>query len=321
MKKIALAIWMFTVASNLLLAQETPKDRRKNPEIMVVPSDNWCIQNGFIETFDDQGTSREVPNYKKAFQNSSDLLSVLAGINQAFASRSMPALNLEQELKKLEAQSAEDALLTSKSGAGVSESPMDRLMKTAKADIIIQLTWTVNRNGMARSVTFTLQGLDAYTGKEIASATGTGPASYTPELAVMLEEAVSAHMDNFLARLQEHFDDLLDKGRAIEFRVKTFSSWDKDLETEDYGDDELSSLIEKWVGANTVDGNFNLVDASENMMLFKDVRISFFDDKGKALSARSWANALRKHLKDTYQIESKLMTKGLGQAQLVIGEK
>jgi len=55
--------------------------------------------------------------------------------------------------------------------------------------------------------------------------------------------------------------------------------------------------------------------------LFKDVRISFFDDKGKALSARSWANALRKHLKDTYQIESKLMTKGLGQAQLVIGEK
>jgi hypothetical protein len=321
MKKIALAIWMFTVASNLLLAQEAPKDRRKNPEIMVVPSDNWCIQNGFIETFDDQGTSREVPNYKKAFQNSSDLLSVLAGINQAFASRSMPALNLEQELKKLEAQSAEDALLTSKSGAGVSESPMDRLMKTAKADIIIQLTWTVNRNGMARSVTFTLQGLDAYTGKEIASATGTGPASYTPELAVMLEEAVSAHMDNFLARLQEHFDDLLDKGRAIEFRVKTFSSWDKDLETEDYGDDELSSLIEKWVGANTVDGNFNLVDASENMMLFKDVRISFFDDKGKALSARSWANALRKHLKDTYQIESKLMTKGLGQAQLVIGEK
>lgn len=321
MKKIALAIWMFTVASNLLLAQEAPKDRRKNPEIMVVPSDNWCIQNGFIETFDDQGKSREVPNYKKAFQNSSDLLSVLAGINQAFASRSMPALNLEQELKKLEAQSAEDALLTSKSGAGVSESPMDRLMKSAKADIIIQLTWTVNRNGMARSITFTLQGLDAYTGKEIASATGTGPASYTPELAVMLEEAVSAHMDNFLARLQEHFDDLLDKGRAIEFRVKTFSSWDKDLETEDYGDDELSSLIEKWVGGNTVDGNFNLADASENMMLFKDVRIPFFDDKGKALSARSWANTLRKHLKDTYQIESKLMTKGLGQAQLVIGEK
>ena len=45
-------------------------------------------------------------------------------------------------------------------------------------------------------------------------------------------------------------------------------------------------------------------------MLFEQVRIPMYDDKGKAIDARGWANDLRKHLK-TLGIESKLMHKGL----------
>jgi len=80
-------------------------------------------------------------------------------------------------------------------------------------------------------------------------------------------------------------------------------------------------LIEKWVSDNTVQGRFNTTDATENMMLFEQVRIPLFDAENKAVDARKWANGLRKFLKETYQIESKLMMKGLGQASLVLGEK
>ena len=43
--------------------------------------------------------------------------------------------------------------------------------------------------------------------------------------------------------------------------------------------------------------------------------------KGRAIDARRWANGLRKYLRNEFEIESKLMTQGLGQAQLVLGGK
>jgi hypothetical protein len=208
----------------------------------------------------------------------------------------------------------------SKSGSGVSESPIDKLKKTAKADIWMQMTWTVNTTGPKKSITFNLQGLDAYTDKQIAGASGTGQPSFTAELPVLLEEAVLSHLDNFNSQLQKHFDDLFTNGREIIIRIKKFDSFDGDLESE-YEGKELGSIIEGWISENTVQNRFNTSEATENMMLFEQVRIPLFDANNKAVDARGWTKGLQKFLKEKYQIESKLMMKGLGQAQIVIGEK
>lgn len=292
----------------------------KKPTIMVVPSDNWCITNGYVLEFDNQGTKVKVPDYKRAVQESSDLLLVISKINQLMSDRGFPLKNLESSLKTLESEAAENAMMSSKTGAGVSESPVDKLKKVAKADIWMQLTWTVNVTGPKKSITFNLQGLDAYTDKQIAGASGTGQPSFTAELPVLLEEAVLAHLDNFNVQLQKHFDDMFANGREIILRIKKWDSFEGDLESE-YGGAELGSQIEKWVSANTVQGRFSTSDATENMMLFEQVRIPLYDATNKALDARGWAKGLQKHLKDTYQIESKLTMKGLGQAVIVIGEK
>ncbi len=295
----------------------------KKPTIMVVPSDVWCNKNGYVSTFNNQGTSVMFPDYKKAFQNDADLLLVISKINELMADRGFPLKNLESSLKTLESQAAEDAMLMSKGGGEVNESPIDKLKKVAKADIWIQLTWTVNQKGPERSITFNLQGLDAYTDKQIAGASGTGNPSFVAELPILLEEAVLSHLDNFNHQLQSHFDDLFENGREVTLRIKTWDSWEYDLEAEDFSDDaeELSTLIENWVADNTVQGRFNTTDATENMMLFEQVRIPLYNAKGRAVDTRGWANELRKWLKKEFQIDSKLMTTGLGQAQLVIGEK
>lgn len=305
----------------LVLCTASVFSQAKKPTIMIVPSDVWCNTNGYMMEFDNQGKVVKVPDYKKALQENSDLLLVISKINELMADRGFPLKNLESSLKSLESEAAEDAMLTSKGGGEVNESPIDKLKKVAKADIWMQMTWTVNTTGPKKSITFNLQGLDAYTDKQIAGASGTGAPSFTAELPVLLEEAVLSHLDNFNVQLQNHFDDMFTNGREIILRIKTWNTWEYDLESEDFGDDELSSLIEKWVTDNTVQGRFNTTDATENMMLFEQVRIPLYDEAGKAIDARKWANGLRKYLKDTYQIESKLMMKGLGQAQLVLGEK
>jgi hypothetical protein len=294
---------------------------------MVVPSDAWCNKNGYMMEFDNQGTVVKIPDYKKAFQENTDWLLVISKINGLMAERGFPLKNMESAIKTLESNSAEDAMMTSKeSGSESSESPIDKLKKVAKADIILQMTWSLNQTGPKKSITFNLQGIDSYTDKQVASAAGTGAPSMAAEIPVLLDEAVLSHMDNFTGTLQTFFDDLFKNGREVIIRIKKWDDWEEDLETE-YGDDdeELGDIIETWIEDNTVQGRFNTTDATENMMLFEQVRIPlYYEKKGKqrAMDTRRFAKNLSSFLKkDPYNIVNKVTTKGLGRATIYLGSK
>ncbi|MDA1136880.1 MAG: DUF6175 family protein [Proteobacteria bacterium] len=319
MKKITLAIFiaLFTFAS---FAQ--PK--AKKPTIMIVPSDVWCNQNGFMQEFNNQGTVVKVPDYKKAMQSDPTLIQVIAQINGMMAERGFPLKNLESALKTLEAEAADDNMRSSSTtGGGVSSSPTDKLKQVAKADIWMQITYNVNKKGPKSSIQFTLQGLDAYTDKQVATATGNGEPSSgsTPEL---MQEAVLAHLDNFNSTLMTYFEDMFVNGREVVCRIKVWDDWGENLETEEYGDDELGILIEGWMSELTVNEVFNLTTSTENQMFFEQVRIPMWviDAKGKekAYDVRALGKDLRKKLK-TVGVEAKAENDGLGKVTLWIGHK
>lgn len=293
----------------------------KKPTLMVVPSDLWCKEYGFLTEFNNQGTKVLIPDYKKALQEDANLILVISKINELMADRGFPLKNLESILKSLENQSAEDALLMNSEGAEINENPIDKLKKVAKADIIIQMTYTIQSVGPKNTVTFNLQGIDSYTNKQIAGSSGTGAPSFTAEIPVLLAEAVVANIDLYNVQLQNHFDDMFENGREVILRVLTWNNWEHNLESEDFGGDMLSNIIENWVHENTVKNRFSTLDATENMIVFEQVRIPLFNEKGQATDTRRWAFNLKKYLMDKFQIESKLMMKGLGQAQLILGDK
>lgn len=294
----------------------------KKPTIMVIPSDLWCNTNGYVTTYDNQGSQVIIPDYVKALQSDVNLLPVIAKINDLMADRGFPLKNLESEVKSLNSANAEMSMLQSKSGGEVSVSPIDQLRQRAKADIIIQLTWTVNKVGPKQSIQYTLQGLDSYTNKQVAGETGVGPQSFTADIPVMLAEAVNSHMDNFCNRLQAHFDDLFANGREININVNIFNTCPFDLE-EEFDGVELTEIIDNWMADNTVNHRFSLTDSSENYMKFEQVRIPLYDEKERAMDANRFARDLVKYLKGApCNIEMiKLMNQGLGQVTLVIGDK
>lgn len=292
----------------------------KKPTIMVIPSDVWCNQHGFITKYDNQGTEMIVPDYKKALQTDPDLLLAISKIGEMMTERGFPLKDLSSCLKSLETAAAEESVATSKDGQSLAETPIEKLRKTAKADIWMELTWTINRTGPKKSLTFNLQGKDAYTDKQIAAASGTGQPSFSVELPVLLEESILAYIDKFNDQLQTFFDDLLTNGREVSLLCKRWDGCETDFETE-FDGDELSFLIEDWVAQNTVEGRFSTTDASQNRMLFEQVRIPVYNQTGRAIDTRTWANDLRKMLKSKYEIEAKLETKGLGQAIITIGAK
>lgn len=291
----------------------------KKPTLMVVPSDLYCNQHGYMQTFSNQGMTENVPDYKRALQNDPQLLTGITVIGQMMADRGFPLKLMEQELKSLNEESAEDALLTSKSGSDVAESPVDRLKKKSKSDIILQTTWLVNKMGPKYSLTFNLQGIDAYTNKQIAACQGTGDPTFSAELPVLIEESIANHLETFTTQLQNHFNDMFENGREITLRVKKWEDSEYDLESE-FDGTELSDIIEDWISANTVKGRFNTSDATENFMYFEQVRIPLYDDNQRAMDARRWTRGLINKLK-TLGVPAKLMMKGLGQATIVIGGK
>lgn len=315
----------YLMAAFFMLSTLVAFGQAKKPIIMVVPSDNWCIRNGYTMTYDEMGTLKTLPDYKMALQNETDLLMTISKINTMMADRGFPLVNLESALRNMEQESAELAMLTSGSGGGIAESPIDVLQRTANADIVIQLTYVINQNGPQRSITFMLQGLDAYTNKQIAGAQGTGSPSFATETPVLLEEAVISHIDDFNSRLQVHFDDLFENGREVAFQVRIWDTSMIDLEEEfNYQGErlELGEIIEDWVSENTIQGRFNTVNYTENVIRFDQVRIPLYDERQRAMDTRRWIRDLRSLLgSPPFSQEVKIYTRGLGEIWLIIGEK
>jgi hypothetical protein len=294
----------------------------KKPTIMILPSDNWCEQRYFMTEFDNQGSKQKVPNYKQAFQEDTELNQVISQIGSLMIDRGFPLKDAEQELKAIEAREAEMNMTSSKSsGSSVSESPLDKLKNKAKADILIQIWWKVNKTESGKSVSFVLEAFDTYTSKRIASATGTGSPNSQDIVPILIQKAVLEKVDAFNTQLQGHFDDMFKNGREIRLTVRKWDSWENDLETEIDGT-ELTEHIENWVRDNTVSKRYNLSDASENQMSFEQVRIPLYDDSGNPIDARQFARGLQKYLKASpYGYDVKLLTRGLGEAILILGEK
>lgn len=306
---------------NVLMVAIAVIGQPKKPTIMILPSDNWCTQRYFMTTFDNQGADVKVPNYQQAFKEDTELGQVISKVGGVLTSLGYSLKDAEQEIKSLSVKQAEENVTTSKSSrAQLVESPLDILKRRMKSDIVIQIWWKLNREGAGRSASFTLEAFDAYTNKRIATSTGTTKAS-SDAIPLLLEKAVRENIKPFDKQIDEWFADQKKNGREILLTVRCWDSWDKDLETEFVGE-ELADCIQSWLQKNCVNGAFNLSDGTESFAQFEQVRIPLQDDKGRAMDARAFVTQLRKFLqKEPYNIISKVIIRGLGEAVLVLGEK
>ncbi len=298
----------------------------KKPKIMIIPSMIYCKRKGFVKNWlnEETGEVEVVRDFDKLLQNDEDMRNVIVKMQGIMADRGFPISNLEQSMRNLKAETADLSVRRSKSGLSIAESPTDILKRVAKADIIIDIDFNIHKQGPKKAISFTLQGLDAYTSKAVANANGEGKPSFTSSPGILLEEAVLRHMDNFNAQLQTYFQDLAKNGREVVVKVKLWKGVGFDLEKE-FDGDELRDIIDDWFADNTVNGVYNLTDDSENYMNFEQVRIPlYYIRKGnqKAMDIKRFLRPLIKQLKNPpYNITVKIEKKGLGEAWLILGGK
>lgn len=136
------------------------------PRLMVIPSDSYCERSGYM--------TDGVPDYRRMFREDVNMRLVVSEMSTIMAKRGFPLESLEQTLKSMEQKELEGSLVANANYAGLAESDLDRAKRMAGPDIILDLDVIVRKHGPQRYIHFNLQGLDAYTNKAIAAASGEG---------------------------------------------------------------------------------------------------------------------------------------------------
>ncbi len=301
----------------------------KLPTIMVVPSDAWCIRNGYVTEFNNMGKIEKIPDYAKAMSQNADIRVLVSKMGDFMAAENFPTQTLEYELKRLNNESVEMSLLTGNTtGAAIAESPIEQLRRTAKADIILDLDFEKKKVGPRMQISFNLMAIDAYSSKVISGNPGVGSNSSAP-LVTLLEETFLSYRDNFLTGLKNYYKDIEANGREITVALKRFDSSPIDFETEfNYNgqDAELADIIGVWFEENTVNGRFSEQDRSTNSLRYNQVRMPVYgtslSGKQSSLEPTGFVRTLSSMLKKApYSVEVKTYQKGLGEVWLILGEK
>lgn len=313
MKKIILSIISLFIYTTLFAAA-------KKPSIMVVPSTQLLQNIGCIQVNEHQS----IPLYQKAFSQDGDLKLAISKINAMMADRGFPLLNLESVLQSKETQELLEAnIQNNESGASIQTDPINEILANSPADIVIYLSYTMHTIGPKHSLSYTLQGIDSYSHKEIASAAGTGQQSMSAEKAVLLEEAVLAYMDTFTQRLAHHFETMRQQGREITIHMRKWenSSIDFDSTIPQKEEEMLSFIIEDWIAEHSVNANYSTANMSGLQLEFTQVHIPLTftrNNREYPYDARRFAYDLSKYLKKL-DLQCKIETVGLGEVYITIG--
>ena len=287
---------IFTLLMTVIIST-TVYAQMKKPSIIVIPSKQWMKAGGHTMQFNNQGMTENVPNYRSALESDPTLNQVLVKLSGVIRNRGFEVSMLEPMLDNLDKKMA----AINMDQDGIVQSSEDILASTAKADLIVDLSYTINQRGPQKSVQFTLYAKDAGTGSLAGQVTGnTEPSSGSiPE---EMSAALNLYMDNFQNDLMKYFEDIVNNGRSIRIDINTTDNFDEDLYSDSYGDDDLMTLIEDYVWENTVGNNYNLQDATGTSMVFTGTKIplEFTDKKGrvKKLDAFNFGKNLARYLKD-----------------------
>ena len=135
----------------LLVSSSIYSQTAKKPTIMILPSDNWCVQRYFTQEFSNQGQTVRIPNYQQAFQEDIEIGTVISKVGGLLTGMGYSIKDAEQGIKSLATREAEDNVTMIKtSGASLAETPLDILKRRLKSDIVIQIGWNLNREANGR---------------------------------------------------------------------------------------------------------------------------------------------------------------------------
>ena len=292
------------------------------PQIMVFPSDNTLKNYKALSESKANGRTYYQRDYAAYLKNDFHAKRIFSAIQDEFNKQGFPLNDLEQTIKQLDTQEATDLV------DGLGDDAKTRLLTTAKPDIVLELDYYTDAGkisltshnykskGKERSVSYTLNAIDAYTNKVVASINATSLKGESTTK--IIQEDILAKMPGFQKDIQNYFSSILKRGRDITVRVAVENDCNINLSDESVEGDTYSDYIIDYLKTHTVKGAYNMQRNTNKEMYFVNCRIKLLNEDGTQYGVYDWARDFSRKLRKDLGLKVTNKSQGLGEVLITI---
>ncbi len=291
------------------------------PSIMVIPGDQTLQNFRCLKTEKANGREYILRDYKKYLLKDDRAKRIMSVIQNEFNNQDFPLNDFEQTLKQLDTQEATDM------ADGFEKDAKTQLLTVAQPDIILELTYDTSRDKISmtshnysqrgeKNVSFTLNALDAYTNKVVATMTASNmKGESTTET---IQASIKEQMPGFQEDIVKYFSDILTRGRDITVRVAVEKDCNVNLNDESVEGDTYSDWIIDYMKSHTIKGAHKLQRNTNKELYFVNCRIKLLNDDGTQYGVYDWTRDLQKNLRQNLGLKCTNKAQGLGEVLISI---
>ena len=293
------------------------------PTIMVIPSDQVLQNFKSLKTERANGREYILRDYKKYLLKDDRAKRIISTIQDAFNDQNFPLNDFEQTLKQLDTQEATDM------ADGLDKDAKTQLLTTAQPDIILELDYDTSRDKIsmtshnyshkgAKNISFTLNALDAYTNKVVATMTASNIKGESTTEAI--QASIKENMPKFQEDIVKYFSDILTRGRDITVRVAVEKGSNVKLSDVSVEGDTYADWIVDYIKTHTIKGAYKMQRNTDKELYFVNCRIKLLNDDGTQYGVYDWTRDLAKNLRKNLGLTVANKSQGLGEVLLTIKE-
>ena len=291
------------------------------PQIMVIPGDQTLQNFKCLKTETANGRTYVVRDFNNYLLKDDRAKRIISTIQDEFNAQNYPLSDFEQTLKQLDTQEALDM------ADGFEKDAKTMLLTVAQPDIILELTYDTSRDKISmtshnysgrgeKNVSFTLNALDAYTNKVVATMTASNiKGESTTET---IQESIKEGMPKFQQDITKYFSDILTRGRDITVRIAVEKGCNVNLSDESVEGDTYADWIMDYIKTHTVKGAYKLQRNTDKELYFVNCRIKLLNKDGTQYGVYDWTRDLQKNLRKNLGLKCTNKAQGLGEVLISV---
>ena len=291
------------------------------PTIMVIPGDQTLQNFKCLEIKTIDGRDFTLRDYKKYLLKDDRAKRIISTIQNEFNAQNYPLSDFEQTLKQLDTQEALDM------ADGFEKDAKTMLLTVAQPDIILELTYDTSRDKMSmtshnyshkgdKNISSTLNALDAYTTKVVATMTASNIKGESTTEAI--QTSIKDQMSKFQEDITKYFSDILTRGRDITVRVAIEKGCNIILSDESIEGDSYADWIMDYIKTHTVKGAYKMQRNTDKELYFVNCRIKLINEDGTQYGVYDWTRDLQKNLRNNLGLKCTNKAQGLGEVLISI---
>ena len=285
------------------------------PTLMVIPSDQYLMNAGFLKTRQVNGRTVYERDYTNFVLNDPTNKDIVRTVQNYFIKLGYPLTDLEQSLKSLNVQSNMD------DADNIGKDAKTLLVETCHPDIILEFDYDrksefVSRTTKKTTINYTMAALDAFSNKTVASFV---KKDLDDDFTAYLEKQLPKDLPGFVNQIKDYFKDIIVNGRDITFRVAVAADAAINL-SDEYNEagDTYTDWIREWVKTHAKNGTASLNRNTAKELFYTSVRITNNAEDGTQYNAYDFANNFRKDFIKNFSLRCTNSTQGLGDAYVII---